>query len=133
MRESKQIAEHWVDFVGLAAQRDVYGDELSTGQRKRLEVARALATDPKVLLLDEVTAGVDLAGVPRIIEMMHKVRAEVSVGLIVIEHRQAVVNAVADRAIAMNLGRIVTSGSLAEVLAHPVVAASYLGHEVKEP
>lgn len=129
MRAAHAIAERWIEFVGLSEQRDVYGDELSTGQRKRLEVARALATDPKLLLLDEVTAGVDLAGVPRIVEMMNKVRAELSIALLVIEHRQAVVDAVADRAVAMHLGETVASGSLREVLEHPVVASSYLGHQ----
>ena len=76
VRTARDQAIEKLEFVGLGYKAASYADELSTGQRKRLEVARALATQPKVLLLDEVTGGVDPTGVPLIVDLIRRLRDE---------------------------------------------------------
>src|SRR5690606_22013571 len=76
MAEARAEARRYVDMVGLGGRADVLAKGLSTGQRKRLEMARAMATRPKLLLLDEVTGGVDMKSLPGIIELVKKLRDE---------------------------------------------------------
>lgn len=125
---ARQEARRFVDMVGLSARADVLAKGLSTGQRKRLEMARAMATRPKLLLLDEVTGGVDMASVPGLIELVQKLRAE-GLTLIIIEHNMKVITELADRAIFMNRGVRMAEGTPAEIAGHPEVVELYLGEE----
>src|SRR5499427_3776252 len=91
-----------LDAVGLAERAETEARGLSTGQRKRLELARALATGPRLLLLDEVTGGVDQATVPALVELVRELHAG-GLTLLMIEHNMRVVTAVAQRIIALHM------------------------------
>jgi branched-chain amino acid transport system ATP-binding protein len=128
MAEARAEARRYVDMVGLGERADVLAKGLSTGQRKRLEMARAMATRPKLLLLDEVTGGVDMASVPGLIELVKRLRAE-GLTLIIIEHNMKVITELADRAIFMNRGVRMAEGTPAEIARHPEVIELYLGED----
>ena len=113
-------------FVGLLDQRDAHSRTLSTGQRKRLELARAVATRPRLLLLDEVTGGVDMRSIPGIIELVRKLRRR-GVSMIVVEHNMQVLMSLADRILALHLGRKIAEDTPENIRANRHVIDSYLG------
>jgi branched-chain amino acid transport system permease protein len=119
-------AERCLAFVGLGHRADTIADGLSTGERKRLELARALATRPRLLLLDEVTGGVDQRSLPGLVGLIRKIRAE-GVALLVVEHNLRVITEVADRLVMLHLGEKVREGSPAAVVADPRVVEIYVG------
>ncbi|HEV8664199.1 MAG TPA: ABC transporter ATP-binding protein, partial [Candidatus Methylomirabilis sp.] len=88
-----------LEVVGLAAKAQVYARDLSTGERKRLELARAMATRPRLLMLDEVTGGVDQTTIPGLTALIGRLR-ERGLTLVVIEHNMRVIMALADRIVA---------------------------------
>ena len=126
MADARVEARRYVDMVGLSERADILAKGLSTGQRKRLEMARAMATRPKLLLLDEVTGGVDMASLPGLIELVKRLRGE-GLTLIIIEHNMKVITELADRAIFMNRGARMAEGTPAEIARHPEVIELYLG------
>ena len=113
-------------FVGLGHRAATLADGLSTGERKRLELARALATRPRLLLLDEVTGGLDQRSLPGIIALMRKIKAE-GISLLVVEHNLRVISEVADRLVMLNLGERIREGSPRAVLGDPEVIDIYVG------
>ncbi|MBI2527892.1 MAG: ABC transporter ATP-binding protein [Candidatus Rokubacteria bacterium] len=115
-----------VAAVGLTEKADALASSLSTGQRKRLELARALATRPSLLLLDEVTGGVDQRSIPGLVELVRSVRAR-GVTLLVVEHNMRVMASLADRIVALNLGAKIAEGRPAEVARDAEVVRTYLG------
>lgn len=124
--EAREIAMENIEFVGLTHKKDDLSDALSTGQRKRLEMARALATKPALLLLDEVTGGVDPQGVPQLVELIHGLR-EKGATLFVIEHRMKVLTSISEKLIALHLGQKIAEGTPKHVANSAVVIESYLG------
>jgi len=126
MAEARREASRYVEMVGLGERADILAKGLSTGQRKRLEMARAMATRPKLLLLDEVTGGVDMKSLPGLIDLVKTLRDQ-GITLIIIEHNMRVISELADRALFMNRGVRVAEGTPAEIAAHPDVVELYLG------
>lgn len=126
MRRASETARRCLSLVGLDHKREVLARGLSTGQRKRLEMARALATGPKLLLLDEITGGVDQPSIPGLIALVGRLRDE-GVTLLVIEHNMRVIMGLADRVVFLHLGEKLAEGRPAEIAAHPDVVALYLG------
>jgi len=124
--EARREAARYLGFVGLAHRVDTPAGGLSTGERKRLELARALATRPRLLLLDEVTGGVDQRSLPGLVRLIRKVKAE-GLTLLVIEHNLRVISAVADRLVMMHLGRKIQEGLPAVVVNDPEVIDVYVG------
>ena len=120
--EAREILER----VGLADKADAYARTLSTGQRKRLELARALATRPRLLLLDEVTGGVDQRSIPGLIGLVQEVHRAGST-LLVIEHNMRVITAVAQRIVALHLGEVIADGPTETVTRDRRVIEAYLG------
>lgn len=116
-----------LDAVGLGARLDSRASELTLGMLKRLEVARALAIDPRLLLLDEPLAGLTAAEAAEMLALIRSLKARATV--LVIEHNVRQTLPVCDRAFAMDNGRIIAAGSPEEVRRHPDVVRAYLGEE----
>jgi branched-chain amino acid transport system ATP-binding protein len=123
---ARKEALRCLDLVGLADKHQAPSSGASTGQRKRLEIARAVATNPRLLMLDEPFGGVDIAAVASLVELLKRIRAG-NVTVFLIEHNLEAVHQLVDRLIAMNFGRTVTEGSAQEVTSDPRVIRAYLG------
>ena len=123
---AREAAHHALTSVGLADRVDAHARGLSTGQRKRLELARALATRPRLLLLDEVTGGVDQATIPGLVRLVRELHAG-GLALVVIEHNMRVITAVAQRIIALYLGEVIADGTPDVVARDRAVVEAYLG------
>ena len=116
-----------VELLGLGAYRDKFVRELSTGTRRVVDLACVLAQGPTVLLLDEPSSGIAQREAEALAPMLRRVRDELGASLLVIEHDLPLLSSIADRLIALDLGRVVAEGTPAEVVEHPAVVASYLG------
>ena len=125
IRETEELLER----LGLADQADKPGSALSYGDRRRLEVALALACQPELLLLDEPTSGMSLGEKPAMVELIRSVVQEKGVTTILIEHDMDVVFSVSDRITVMHQGSIIAEGAPAEIQANPRVQEVYLGEE----
>ncbi len=126
MRKARDDALGALNFVGLLEKRRAHAGTLSTGQRKRLELARAVATRPRLLLLDEVTGGVDQRSIPGLVALIERLRGN-GVTLVVIEHNMQVLMSLADRVVALHLGAKIALGTPGEIQADARVIESYLG------
>ncbi len=115
-----------LEQVGLGEKVDAYARTLSTGQRKRLELARALATRPRLLLLDEVTGGVDQGSIPGLIRLVQDLH-RAGMALVVIEHNMRVIMAIAQRIVALHLGEVIADGPPEAVTRDRRVVEAYLG------
>jgi ABC-type branched-subunit amino acid transport system ATPase component len=116
-----------LDFVGVGRRRaDELAENLSYGDQRRLEIARAMATHPKLLCLDEPAAGFNPAEKQRLLELIRKVRDQ-GITVLLIEHDMRLVMGVTDRIVVLEFGRKIAEGSPAEIRDNPAVIAAYLG------
>jgi branched-chain amino acid transport system ATP-binding protein len=129
--EARRRAEAVATQVGMAGQLDRLGADLTVAGRKRLELARALATGPRLLLLDEVMAGLNPTEIAEIVEVIRAIRAS-GVTILLIEHVMQAVTSLADRVYVLNQGRMIAEGSPAEIAGNPAVVEAYLGHGAAE-
>lgn len=123
---AKDIAEQFLDFVGLSDKKDKPASELNTGDQRKLELARALATKPNLLLLDEVMAGLTPTESESVIGLIRKIRDE-GVTILMIEHIMTALMSLSDRVIVLNQGKLICSGTPKEVASDKQVIESYLG------
>jgi branched-chain amino acid transport system ATP-binding protein len=113
--------------LGMGGLLDQTAGALTVGGRKQLELARALATDPRLLLLDEVMAGLNATEVSEIVEVVQGIRGS-GITIVLIEHVMQAVMSLSDRTYVLNNGRIIAEGAPAEIARTPEVVEAYLGH-----
>jgi branched-chain amino acid transport system ATP-binding protein len=128
IHDAEKKADEVLKFTGLYDLRDVGGNNLPLTQLKRMEVAKALATEPEVLLLDEVTAGVNPKEHPAFMKLVRDVR-DSGVSIIIIEHVMRVIMNISDRMYVLNQGRLIAEGTPSEVASNPLVIKSYFGEK----
>ena len=124
--EARAKAREVIELVGLGPQADKLGGELTVAGRKRVELAKALATEPKLMLLDEVMAGLTPSEVAGMIEVLGRVRAA-GVTMVIVEHVMQVIMNLSDRIYVLHHGEAIAEGMPREIIANPKVTEAYLG------
>jgi len=127
--EAYEVSLEVLKFTGLFDDMNVLSKGLPLGKRKRLEIARALATQPEIILLDEAFAGLNPTEINEQIEIVNKIRTERGITILIIEHHMRVIMAVSDRIVVLNYGQKIAEGTPSEIGHNPAVIVAYLGEE----
>jgi branched-chain amino acid transport system ATP-binding protein len=126
LKEARQQAMERLRFTGLAPIAEQSAAALTLAQRKRLEVAKALAMNPKLLLLDEVNAGLNFSEINDALAMIRRI-ADAGIAIVVIEHVMKVVRSISHRIVVLHHGQLISEGEPEAVLRDPAVVEAYLG------
>jgi ABC-type branched-subunit amino acid transport system ATPase component/ABC-type branched-subunit amino acid transport system permease subunit len=126
LSRARDEADHWLAFTGLTAKAGALPDALNLHQRKFLELARALASRPRLVLLDEVLCGLNPAEIDEAVALIRRIRAA-GATVVFVEHVMRAVTALSDRLVVLNHGQLLAEGPAAQVMQRPDVVAAYLG------
>ncbi len=121
-----------MEIMGLSDRRDVIAGNLPYGLQRRLEIARALALKPKILLLDEPAAGMNPDETIKLMEMIKEMREKFNLTILVIEHHMDLIMGICDKILVLNFGRKLAEGTSKEIQENPKVIEAYLGGEEEE-
>ncbi len=127
--ESRERAEEIIDFLDLEAYREQRVINLPYGVQKTVELGRALAMDPKLLLLDEPSSGLNVEETEDLSFWISDIKAELGITILLVEHNMRFVQQVSDHILALDFGETITQGTPTDVLNHPEVMKAYLGEE----
>jgi branched-chain amino acid transport system permease protein len=119
-------ADRWLEFTALTAKENALPGELNLHQRKFLELARALASAPRLVLLDEVLSGLTPSEIDATVELVRRIRDH-GATIVIVEHVMRAVMALADRVVVLNHGLVIAEGAPAEVMQRPEIVTVYLG------
>lgn len=122
--EAKEKALHLLNRVGLSDKAEAYPAQLSGGQKQRIAIARALATDPKVLLCDEATSALDPNTTHAILQLIQKINRELGITVVIITHQMSVVEEVCNRVAILDNGTVVEEGEVQAIFSHPTSKAA---------
>ena len=128
-KRAREILEH----VGLGAKADLPVEILTYGDQRRLEIARALATKPKLLLLDEPFAGLGTSEIEPLAALIRRLHREEGLTILIIEHKLQEFMALVSRVIAIDFGAVIATGTPAEIVRHPKVVEAYIGRTEEAP
>jgi branched-chain amino acid transport system ATP-binding protein len=131
-RESTKRAYELLAFVGLTSRANELAGSLAYGEQRRLEIARALGTNPGVILLDEPAAGTNPVEKRDLAELIRRINTEDNVSVLLIEHDMRLVMSIAHRLVVLNFGEKIAEGTPEQIQRNPVVVAAYLGSSAEE-
>ncbi|WP_273409117.1 methionine ABC transporter ATP-binding protein, partial [Corynebacterium ureicelerivorans] len=123
-KERERRVAELLDFVGLGERGENYPEQLSGGQKQRVGIARALATNPSLLLADEATSALDPETTQEVLSVLRRVNEELGITIVVITHEMDVIRAIADKVAVMEDGKVVEYGSVYDVFANPQTAVA---------
>jgi branched-chain amino acid transport system ATP-binding protein len=127
--EVRNLSRKYLEIVGLKGYEEYKPESLSYGLQRKLEIARALATNPKVLLLDEPAAGLNPSEVRDFIKLIKELKSRFNFSIVIIEHRMEVIMELSSRIFVLNFGKLLASGTPAEIVANKEVTEAYMGEE----